>query len=100
MRYADKTFQQYAVNLDGNEFDHCIFIRCQMIYAGGGTVSFIGCRFNECDWVVDHAAERTLHFLSAIYRELGPQGHELVEGIFDQIRNGTIGQPSIVPAAV
>ena len=41
-----------------------------------------------------------LYDLSALYRGLGPQGQELIDAIFQQIRDGTVGQEHLQPSAV
>ena len=91
MRFEDTTFRETVVELDGNQSLNCQFFRSKLVYRAEDTVAFDGCTFTECDWVVDGPAERMLYFLSALYRGLGPQGETLVEGIFDQVRTGTIG---------
>lgn len=100
MRYVGQTFQQETINLDGNQFERCAFIRCKIVYTAADTFSIDGCTFTICDWVFDGPAERTLFYLSALYRGLGPQGQELVDVIFQQIKQGTVGQESVLPSAL
>jgi len=100
MRYVGQTFEQMQVNLDGNQFERCTFIRCRIVYTAAGTFAIDGCTFTTCDWQFDGPAERTLYYLSALYRGLGPQGQELVEAIFRQIREGTVGQDQFLPSAL
>lgn len=35
MRYEKKTFQKQTVAIDGNEYIDCVFIDCDLKYAGG-----------------------------------------------------------------
>ena len=100
MRYVGQKFEQTAINLDGNQFERCIFIECKIIYTAIDTFAIDGCTFVRCDWVIDGPAERTLFYLSELYRGLGPQGEELVEAIFQQIRDGTVGQEQVLPSAL
>lgn len=99
MRYVGKTFRRQDIHLDGNQFELCIFIDCRIVYTAADTFSINGCTFTTCDWVFDGPAERTLYYLSALYRGLGPQGQELVETIFQQIRDGKVGEEQFLPSA-
>ncbi len=38
-----------------------------------------GCRFDDCNWQFEEAAERTLVFMRHLYHGMGPGGIQLVE---------------------
>lgn len=90
--FADTSFQGGQVEVDNTTFTRCHFIRCQILYSATGPVTFNDCTFHECDWTFEGAAESTLYFLSALYRGLGGGGREVVETIFQAIRDGRVGQ--------
>jgi len=100
MRYVGETFENATINLDGNQFEGCTFVKCRIIYTAADTFSIDGCTFVTCDWLFDGAAERTLYYLSALYRGLGPPAQELVDVIFQQIKEGRIGQETMLPSAL
>lgn len=88
----DRDFTNTALFLDGTRFVNCRFVDCQLIYDGSEEVDFQDCTFERCSWTFDAAAERTIGFLSTLYRETGPDGVALVEGIFKSIRNEQVHQ--------
>src|SRR6266508_1854436 len=85
-----RTFQGSSFDLAGMRFEDCHFIQCQFIYQGDPFVDFTNCTFKQCDWVVDGPAENTLVFLSKVYRGFGDEGRNLVESVFNSIRDGTV----------
>ncbi len=91
MDIIGRRFDNSSVEVDGNRFESCTFVRCRIIFSALDTVTFKDCIFDRCDWVFDGPAETTLTYLSALYRGLGPQGQELVEAVFQGIREGNVG---------
>jgi hypothetical protein len=89
MLYTDREFIGQTVNLDGNRFVNCRFQDCQLVFYAYEPVSFDRCVFDECDWVFEGAADIMLSFLTALYHGLGKSGQDLVELIFDSVRNGS-----------
>jgi hypothetical protein len=89
---ADRTFERTSLFLDGGLFVRCHFVECQMIYEGRDGVDFRDCTFERCSWTFDDAAERTIGFLSTLHQKVGPDGPELVEGIFKSIRDNRIAE--------
>ncbi|CAA9417564.1 MAG: hypothetical protein AVDCRST_MAG64-2666 [uncultured Phycisphaerae bacterium] len=86
---ADRIGEEFAdqrVVLDDDEFLECTFNRCQLVYRGGERAYLVRCRFTQCSFEFEDAAGRTLLFLQAVYRNMGPAGAQLVEGTFDEIR--------------
>jgi len=56
--HKGETFEDRQVYVDGNEFDGCQFVRCELTY-GGGTYALTNNRFAECSWTFDGPAMRT-----------------------------------------
>jgi hypothetical protein len=82
-RHEDSTFTDTTVQLDGNSYVGCRFIRCEILYSGGALPGEFGdnvlehCRFRFTD-----AAERTVQLLAAFH---GSGMHELVRETLKQI---------------
>lgn len=89
---VDRQFVGATVDLDGMVFDGCTFTECRLVFRAEDSVSFNRCTFTNCDWVFDGAAERALLYLSALYQGLRPEGSQLVEALFQNIREGKIGE--------
>jgi hypothetical protein len=98
MRIENKQISDENVHVDSNEYIYCLFIRCRIIFTGKGPVRFERCTFDACDWVFDAAAEETIQYLAALYAGLGPGGRDLVEGLFDSIRQGGTGHGTLRPS--
>jgi hypothetical protein len=47
MKTSYKTFTDQDIELDGAVFEHCKFVRCNLIYSGVGFVTFDGCSFDS-----------------------------------------------------
>jgi hypothetical protein len=85
-----ETFRNTSLILAGIRFESCTFILCQLIYDGDEAFAFDNCTFFECEWTFDGPAENTLVFLSALYDGLGEEGQQLVESVFNSIREGKV----------
>lgn len=86
------TFDQETVLVDGYHYHNCCFNQCKIVFRATEPVKFDGCVFNECIWEFDGPAENALLYLSALYNGLGEGGKELVEGVFESIRQGAVEQ--------
>ena len=60
-------FNHETVPLDGESFSDCEFRECRMVYSGGETPSFEGCRFDGCEWKFEGAAANTLAYLKVVW---------------------------------
>ena len=60
-------FNHETVALDGEAFSDCEFRECRMVYAGGEPPRFDGCKFDDCEWRFDDAAQRTLSFMKLVW---------------------------------
>ena len=61
-----KTYRDDTVHLDGVRFVDCIFIRCNLVYAGGEHAFGGGITMDQCVWKFEGAAARTITILSRI----------------------------------
>ena len=92
-KHLGEQFADRRVELDGETFENCRFVRCEVVYSGGPLMSLIGCRFEGCAFVMEGAAKQTLAFLNVVYHGFGSFGLRMVEDIFNQIR--TNRSPSV-----
>lgn len=98
MRYDGNQFTDETIKIDEDEFTNCRFIGCRIVFTGAGQAKIENCVFDRCQWVFDGPAENTIQYLAAMSNGLGPGGREIVEGIFESIRKGGVGQGILVPA--
>src|SRR5215208_4583183 len=89
---SDGVKQDVSIFIDGIRFVRVRFIDCQLIYKATADIDFVDCIFEGCEWTFDDAAARMLGFLATVYEKTSPIGQELVEGIFDSIRDKRITQ--------
>jgi hypothetical protein len=83
MNYEDAAFDDTTVEVDGNRYARCVFRNCTLSYNGGEIPQLLQNEFHSCKWEFNEAAQRTLVFLSALYRG----GFEkLIEATFDNVR--------------
>jgi len=78
-------FNHETVNLDGQHFADCEFRECRMVYAGGDVPVFESCRFDNCDWRFDDAAQRTLAYLKQVW---AVGGKAPVQALIKEITGG------------
>jgi hypothetical protein len=64
----------------------CQFANCTIIYKGGSLPVIDGCNFQDCHWQFEDAADRTLVFMRLLYHALGEGGKQMVESMFEQLR--------------
>jgi len=91
MKFNNHEFHNQNIELDNNEFNECKFTNCKILYFGFGPVKLGQNSFKDCHWEFTGNAGNTLAFLAHIYQG-GAQ--ELVDGLFNSIRQGVI--PSTV----
>jgi hypothetical protein len=83
---SNNIYEGLRIRLDGNRYEHCTFTNCILEFAGTGPVEFSYNHLINCRWAFAGPAEKTIHFLISIYKGLGPEGAQMVEGLFEQIR--------------
>jgi hypothetical protein len=97
MRYDNLIFTDETVKVDGNTYFNCRFVDSRIVYEGGPLPKFEHCVFERCQWVFDGPAENTIQYFALLYTGLGPGGKELMEGVFDSIRQGGVGHGTLLP---
>ena len=65
------TYHDATLHLDGNVYEECIFIKCQLVYSGTGPVGLRGCTFEDCVFGFEGAAPRVVEFLNALAGDPG-----------------------------
>lgn len=65
------SFNHETITLDGEDYDGCEFRDCRLVYLGGEPPAFESCRFDNCTWKLDEAAQRTLGFLKVMWNAGG-----------------------------
>jgi hypothetical protein len=86
MEYVDRSFADSRQELDGNHYTNCRFDRCDISYRGGEIPNIVDCKFDDCNWHFEDAAERTLAFMHYLYHGTGESGREMIEQTFELIR--------------
>ncbi|WP_428312183.1 hypothetical protein [Hydrocarboniphaga sp.] len=67
-KIAAQTFKGSKVKLDGTLFEDCAFEGCTLVYAGGELPQFVGCSFNNIQFVLDGAAARSAAYIRMTYK--------------------------------
>jgi len=104
-RFENETFRGRTIEIDGNQYINCTFIKCRIVFTGFEEGVFDECKFIRCDWGFSGPAVSTLNYLAAIYNGLGENGQDMVEGIFESIRRGIVtsgellSSPTVSPPA-
>jgi hypothetical protein len=91
----NSVYKGVTVRLDGNHFRACTFQDCRLEFGGSDLVGMVECSFTDCVWAFVGPAANTLSFLSALYRGLGPEGAQLVERTFENIRSVHVTQTGL-----
>jgi hypothetical protein len=86
MKHEKTFFNNQEVILDDNEFHHCNFEDCNLIYSGGKPPSLNGCSFSKVRWSFTGPAADTVAFMRALYHGCGEGGQSLIEQTFEAIR--------------
>jgi hypothetical protein len=83
---TSQKFEDVQVELDGQTFERCVFVNCDLIYRGGAIPMISGCTFVSCEWLLRDAALRTLGYFGRLH-EIGAS--DVVAGFFDIARSST-----------
>jgi hypothetical protein len=84
MKFEQREFRKERVNLNGNDFDHCQFFECEMVFNGVGNVGLTNCGFNNCRWTFEGPAAATAAFMKALYSMDGG-GRDLILATFKDV---------------
>lgn len=85
MKYRERMFESTTEIIDGNEYEHCEFRNCRIVYRGGALPSMSYCNFTNPQFILEDAAERTMILLKSVYHS-GDWGIRIVEDTFNLIR--------------
>lgn len=94
MPHQDQGFVGEEIRLGEESYVNCRFEDCRLIYDGSAGVRIEACDFDETRLELTGEAGNTLSFLQNIYHGFGDDGKKVVENLFDQIREGRIGERS------
>lgn len=90
MRYENKTFDRGEVVIDGgDEFVHCQFQNCVLVFTGG-PITTIGCQLQNIEYGLRGPAAYTAMFFARL-RADDPQAFEK---IMQQALEAGLGNPS------
>jgi hypothetical protein len=78
-------YNHETLDLDGESFSDCEFRQCRLVYRGGEPPHFRNCRFDDCDWRLDDAAQRTLGHLKVMW---GAGAKAQVQALIKEITGG------------
>jgi len=67
LQFHSSTFAHAIVALDGNDYDHCDFRHCILVYRGGTPPRFAHCSFLQSPLRFENAAGNTLSFMASLY---------------------------------
>ncbi len=92
-------FTRREISIDGSSFVDCEFVDCKLVFGATAPVTFDGCTFDGSEWVFEGAASSTLEFLSVLSRGLEGEGQDLIEGIFQSVKEGSLQHRRYEPIA-
>ena len=78
-------YNHETVALDGETFEDCEFRSCRLVYAGGELPVLSGCRFDDCEWKFEGAAQRTLGHMKLVW---AAGGKAPVQALIKEITGG------------
>jgi hypothetical protein len=84
MRFEKKEFRNETINLNGNEFDHCQFDGCRMVFNGVGNVGLSNNNFKDCKWIFDGPAAATVAYMKALYG-MGGDAQTMIIAMLEEV---------------
>lgn len=93
MKISNNKFTKEEVILDFHEYNSCEFTDCRFVVLGYGAFSLNQCEVKNCEFTFAGPAASVIQTMSTIYK-IGDQGKNLIEGTFEQIRNGAAQNPA------
>ena len=69
--FSRQAYSDSTEVLDGNGYEACQFTNCILVYRGGALPRLEWCRFVDCQWRFEDAAERTGQFMAALHADPG-----------------------------
>jgi len=83
----NQTFTDEPVEIDGNSFFNCKFIRCTLVYSGGGSTSFDTCVFDDPKLSFLGPAGNTLAFMESLMKT---PFRTMIEKTFENMRAASV----------
>lgn len=96
--FMGDSFSDQVIVVDGKNFGDCKFSRCHLVYKGGAIPKFNGCQIDDCLWVFDEGARGTIEMLHLLYHRFGACSQQMIEELFEDVRNSPIKVSGVVPA--
>ncbi len=93
MKISNNKFTKEEVVLDFHEYNSCEFTDCRFVVLGYGPFSLNQCEVKNCEFTFAGPAASVIQTMSTIYK-IGDQGKNLIEGTFEQIRQGATQNPA------
>jgi hypothetical protein len=84
----EKSFDNVTEQLDGNQYVRCTFKNCMLVYAGGPLPALEECSWTNCHWQLSDAGQRTIQFLTGLYRI----GDDVQKQSIERVLRGIVGQ--------
>ena len=82
-----KKFDNDIIKLDSNHFHNCTFNKSEIVFYAEDDISLSSCDFNHCTYVLRGSAKTTIDYLNTIYHKFSGIGPNMIENIFNQIKN-------------
>lgn len=90
MLYIDHKFSaEDVVELDEHQFVNCVFSGTRIVYSGSPNIHVTNSKFIGATWILAGAAATTMQTLAAI-AQIGGDGREIVESIFQKVLNNQL----------
>jgi hypothetical protein len=67
MKISGMKFEAGRIDVDGGEFENCIFNGTVLVYSGGLAPKFSHCAFNSANWFFGGAAGNTIALLRDLH---------------------------------
>lgn len=94
MKITNHVFSNEEVILDFHDYEACKFDHCRFVVLGYGPFALNQCEVVDCEFTFAGPAASTIQTMSMIYNNVGEQGKALIEGTFENIRNGAASEGS------
>lgn len=86
VQVKDSQFVDDRVDLDGNTFERCSFLKCRMTFRAREPASLLHCSFVDCLWEFQEAAALTADFIRALTNATGDYGKFMLLNTFPELK--------------
>jgi len=84
MKFEKREFRGERIDLNGNDFRHCKFVGCTMVFNGVGPYALEHNEITDCHWQFEGPAASTVAFMKALYA-MRPDGRETILRTFQDV---------------